>query len=129
MLSGISACQTDAVVPAVSFITHGSALAVLFFGIFTFLVIQVQIDAVQEIRKHSLQSSNASITASSNDIARKLNAAFLAQSETYAVQMNVVIQGWQEDIDTTIFGPWLNTTTVVLNVTLVRFYDEIESGE
>jgi hypothetical protein len=113
----------------VSFITHGPALALLFFGIFTFIIVQLQIVAVHGIRTKSLQSSNASITTSSNEISQKLSAAFLLQSQTYSVQMNDVIQGWQQDIETTIFGPWLNTTTVVLNGTLVKFYDEIESSE
>jgi hypothetical protein len=42
--------------------------------------------------------------------------------------MNLVIQGWQQDIDTTIFGTWLNTTTVTLNTTLIEFYDKVEQG-
>jgi hypothetical protein len=53
----------------------------------------------------------------------------LKQSQEYAVKMNDIIEGWQEDIDSTVFGPWLNTTTVVLNGTLVKFYDEVEKSE
>jgi hypothetical protein len=39
-----------------------------------------------------------------------------------------VIAGWQNEIDEGVFGPWLNTTAVTLNTTLVSFYDKIEDG-
>ena len=90
---------------------------------------QIQLTAVHAIRNRSAEQANSAIAAQTQSLGEAINQAMLAQSQEYAIRMNLVMQGWQEDIDTTIFGPWLNTTTVTLNNTLVEFYDKVESGE
>ncbi len=120
---------TDPYHHVVAFITHHTALAVLLFGVITFLATQAQIDAVQALRKRSITSSQSAIAVSSSQLAQTLSTAALGQSQAYATDINVKLLEWQHTIDTTVFGPWFNTTTVVLNSTLVRFYDDLEKGE
>jgi len=113
----------------VAYITHPPALLLLGFGILTFLTMQIQLSAVHALRDRSSAEANSAIAVQSQSLGVAINQAMLQQSGEYATNMNLVIQGWQQDIDTTIFGPWLNTTTVALNTTLVEFYDKVEDGE
>jgi hypothetical protein len=69
------------------------------------------------------------VSDSTSSIVAQINAVGIQQSRVYVEQTNQVIMGWQRAIDEELFGPWLNTTTVVLNSTLGEFYDKIENGE
>jgi hypothetical protein len=89
---------------------------------------QIQLSAVHAIRERSSAEADSAIAEQSQSLGVAINQAMLQQSGDYATNMNLVIQGWQQDIDTTIFGPWLNTTTVTLNATLIEFYDKVEQG-
>ena len=113
----------------VAYITHPPALILLGFGILTFLTMQIQLSGVHAIRNRSTEQANSAIAGQTQSLGEAINQAMLAQSQEYAIEMNTIMRGWQEDIDTTIFGPWLNTTTVTLNNTLVGFYDKVESGK
>lgn len=112
-----------------AYITHPPALLLLAFGIPTFLTMQIQLSAVHALRERSTAQADSAIAAQSKSLGEAINQAMFQQSGEYATDMNRVIQGWQEDIDRTIFGPWLNTTTVTLNTTLIEFYDKVENGE
>jgi hypothetical protein len=89
---------------------------------------QIQLSAVSSIRERSTTNANSAISAQAESLGLAVNQAMADQSKQYAVEMNLVIAGWQSEIDEGVFGPWLNTTAVTLNTTLVSFYDKIEDG-
>lgn len=113
----------------VAYITHPPALLLLGFGILTFLTMQIQLSAVHALRERSTAEAEVAISDHSRSLGVAINEAMLGHSEAYANDMNAVIRGWQDTIDSTVFGPWLNTTTVALNTTLVDFYDRVEQGQ
>ncbi len=63
-----------------------------------------------------------------NQLTAKLNAMAMNSSRQYATTFNAAIAKYQDRIDNELFGSWLNTTAVVLNNTIVEFYDGIENG-
>lgn len=113
----------------VAYITHPPALLLLGFGALTFLTMQIQLSAVHALRERSTAEAEVAISDHSRSLGVAINEAMLGHSEAYANDMNAVIRGWQDTIDSTVFGPWLNTTTVALNTTLVDFYDRVEQGQ
>lgn len=90
---------------------------------------QIQLSAVHALRERSTAEAEVAISDHSRSLGVAINEAMLGHSEAYANDMNAVIRGWQDTIDSTVFGPWLNTTTVALNTTLVDFYDRVEQGQ
>lgn len=89
-------------------------------------MLQFQIIAVHGLRDKSTADVSSAVSVQSATLSNNLNDALFSSSKQYAQDVNHVLQGWQNRIDNEIFGPWLNTTTVVLNGTLVEFYGEIE---
>jgi hypothetical protein len=69
------------------------------------------------------------VSASTDSLTQKLNAMAAKSSANYAMEFNNQITMFQQRVDEEMFGTWLNSTSVLLNSTLVTFYDELESGE
>ncbi|WVQ81342.1 hypothetical protein IAT38_003465 [Cryptococcus sp. DSM 104549] len=109
-----------------SYLAHPTCLALLFISLLGFLSIQFQLVALNAIKAHAESNANATVSASANSLAAKLNAAAMSSSQEYADSYNAAIAGYQQRIDDELFGSWLNTTAVTLNTTLVEFYDEVE---
>lgn len=68
----------------------------------------------------------SSISDMSTSMTSKLNGQLAARGAAYASGMNADIAKVQKVLDDEVFGEWVNTTTVVLNSTLVEFYDLVE---
>lgn len=116
-------------IPSVAYIFHPPALALLFFGLLSLLVIQCQVGAISALRNDTKQGVATGVADSTTSIVAHLNAVGRLQSERYVNETNQVILGWQRSIDEELFGPWLTTTTVALNTSLEQFYDKVENGE
>ncbi|AAW44262.2 plasma membrane fusion-related protein, putative [Cryptococcus deneoformans JEC21] len=111
-----------------SYLAHPTCLALLFISLFGFLSIQFQLVALNALKAHAQSSANSTVTASTNSLVTKLNAAALNSSQEYADSYNEAIAGYQDRINNELFGSWVNTTAVTLNSTLVEFYDEVEKA-
>lgn len=112
-----------------SYLAHPTCLALLFISLLGFLSIQFQLVALNALKAHAQSNANTTVTASTNSLVTKLNAAALNSSQEYADSYNKAIAGYQSRINNELFGSWVNTTAVTLNFTLVEFYDEVENGE
>ncbi|ODN97311.1 plasma membrane fusion protein PRM1 [Cryptococcus wingfieldii CBS 7118] len=110
-----------------SYLAHPTCLALLFISIIGFLSIQFQLLALNAIKSNADSNANATVTASSNALVAKLNAAALNSSQEYADSYNTAIKEFEDRINNELFGSWVNTTAVTLNTTLVQFYDDVES--
>lgn len=110
-------------------LAHPTCLALLFISLLGLLSIQFQLVALNALKAHAQSSVNTTVTASTNSLVTKLNAAALNSSQEYADSYNKAIAGYQDRINNGLFGSWVNTTAVILNSTLVEFYDEVENGE
>lgn len=111
-----------------SYLSHPTCIALLFIASLGFLSLQFQLVALDGIKAHARENANSTVTASSNQLTAKLNAMAMNSSRQYATDFNAAIAKYQERIDNELFGSWLNTTAVVLNNTIVEFYDGIENG-
>ncbi|KAJ9123135.1 hypothetical protein QFC22_001327 [Naganishia vaughanmartiniae] len=110
-----------------SYVFHAPAVALLCFGLLSLLVVQCQIAVVGALRDDAKDDVASGVSESTSSIVAQINAIGIQQSRIYVEQTNQVIMGWQKAIDEELFGPWLNTTTVVLNSTLGEFYDKVEN--
>ncbi|OWZ74261.1 plasma membrane fusion protein PRM1 [Cryptococcus neoformans] len=111
-----------------SYLAHPTCLALLFISLLGFLSIQFQLVALNALKAHVQSNANTTVTASTNSLVTKLNAAALNSSQEYADSYNKAIAGYQNRINNELFGSWVNTTAVTLNSTLVEFYDEVENA-
>lgn len=111
-----------------SYLAHPTCLALLFIASLGFLSLQFQMLALDGIKRHARANANATVAASTSSLTNKLNAMALQSSQQYANDFNTAVATYQQHIDTTLFGPWINTTAGVLNSTLVEFYGGIEQG-
>ncbi len=84
--------------------------------------------ALNAIKEHAHENANATVAASTDSLATKLNALATDSSQQYANDFNAAIATYQNRIDNELFGTWLNTTAITLNSTLVEFYDGIQDG-
>ena len=84
--------------------------------------------ALEGIRNHARDNANASVTASTDVLATKLSSLAVSPSQQYASDFNDAVSAYQDRIDNELFGSWVNTTAVVLNTTLVEFYDGVQQG-
>ena len=112
-----------------AYLSHPTCLALLFIAALGFLSLQFQMLALDAIKSHARVNANATVTASANSLAGKLNAMAMSSSREYADDFNKAIAAYQDRIDNELFGSWLNTTAVTLNSTLVEFYGGVEDGE
>lgn len=136
---------------AVSLITHPIALAPLLIGTLGLITIQCQIAAVEALGERASALTNSSISEMSMTMATSLNAKLEARGTRFALGLNRDIAEVQKVLDDDVFGgestekracgkkvlltllthffpsEWVNTTTVVLNGTLVEFYDLVSS--
>lgn len=71
--------------------------------------------------------TNASISDMSTSMTARLNSHLAERGMAYSSTINADIAAVQHTLDNEVFGTWVNTTTVVLNGTLVEFYDLVES--
>lgn len=113
----------------VAYLSHPTCLALLFVASLGFLSLQFQMVALEAIKSHAEASANSTVTASTDSLVAKINAVATNSSQQYADEFNSAITTYQTRINDELFGSWLNTTAVVLNDTLVTFYDEIETCE
>jgi len=103
-------------------------LALLSIALLGFLSLQFQLVALNAIKDHARENANATVTASTESLTNKLNALSANSSLQYANDFNTAVQAYQIRVDNELFGSWLNTTAVVLNSTLVEFYDGVQEG-
>ncbi|CED83256.1 Plasma membrane fusion protein PRM1 [Phaffia rhodozyma] len=106
----------------VALITHPLALMPLAMGIISLLSIQAQIAAIDAISRSAEETANDSIDSMANSMTSKLNARLAERGLIFANDINEDIAQVQTFMDDELFGTWVNTTTVVLNETLVEFY-------
>ncbi|KAL7411101.1 hypothetical protein BDY24DRAFT_417439 [Mrakia frigida] len=111
----------------VSLITHPLALAPLLIGILGLIALQCQIAAVSALSDKASAMTNSSITEMSTSMTQTLNADLATRGALYAAGLNADLAKVQKVLDDDIFGEWVNTTTVVLNGTLVEFYDLVST--
>jgi hypothetical protein len=113
----------------VAYLSHPTCLALLFVASLGFLSLQFQMVALEAIKSHAEANANSTVTASTDSLVAKINAVATNSSQQYVDEFNSAITTYQTRINDEMFESWLNTTAVVLNDTLVTFYDEIESCE
>lgn len=111
--------------PPVALITHPLALAPLLIGLLGLLCGAIQIRAI-----HSVQATASSLTTASLDnmsatMTSKLNQQLATRGDSYVSSINQDIAAVQKVLDEDLFGEWVNTTTVVLNSTLVVSLSDI----
>ncbi len=122
-------CETEtADLSSVAYLSHPTCLALLFIATLGFLSLQFQLVALNAIKSHARENANATVTASTDSLAAKLNTLATGSSQQYANEFNAAIAAYQDRIDNDLFGSWLNTTAVVLNNTLVEFYGDVQEG-
>lgn len=114
---------TDA---AVSYLAHPTCLALLFMSVVGLIVIQAQTAALHALEKQARSDANSFVAASSKQLVDKLNGAYLNASREYAAGLNKALASVEDDINNRMFGPWINTTALQLNETVVEFYADIE---
>ncbi len=112
----------------VAYLAHPTCLALLFIASLGFLSLEFQLVALNAIKEHAHENANATVAASTDSLATKLNALATDSSQQYANDFNAAIATYQNRIDNELFGTWLNTTAITLNSTLVEFYDGIQDG-
>ena len=112
-----------------SYLSHPTCLALLCVASLGFLSLEFQLAALNAIKSHVRDNANSAVTASTESLTAKLNSLALASSQQYANEFNTAVTAYQTRIDVDLFGSWLNTTSVVLNNTLVEFYDDLQSGK
>jgi hypothetical protein len=76
-----------------------------------------------------MSTANQSVEASTQSLVGAMSGSAQNSSMAYAAQVNEVIIAYQDKVNAMLFGHWVNTTTVVLNETLVEFYDGVEQGQ
>ncbi|KAK4685364.1 hypothetical protein P7C73_g4789, partial [Tremellales sp. Uapishka_1] len=111
-----------------AYLSHPTCLALLLISLLGLLSLEFQLVALNAIKDHAHATANSTVTASTDDLTAKLNAAAMNSSLAYAEEFNQALAGYQQRIDNELFGPWLNTTAVVLNQTLVEFYAGVEDA-
>lgn len=111
-----------------AYLSHPTCLALLFIASLGFLSLQFQMLALNAIKEHARENANATVTASTTSLAAKLNTLATNSSQQYANDFNQAVAAYEQRIDDELFGSWLNTTAVVLNSTLVEFYDGVQQG-
>ncbi|KAL1681740.1 hypothetical protein EV122DRAFT_260230 [Schizophyllum commune] len=109
------------------YIFHAPALACFLIGFVGLLSVQIQLIALDPLVDQYNERAAASADTLSNNIATQINGSMYNQSAQYAADVNAQIAEMQQHIDGGVFG-WLNTTTVTLNDTLVKFYDTVEDA-
>ncbi|EIW65808.1 hypothetical protein TREMEDRAFT_35889 [Tremella mesenterica DSM 1558] len=110
-----------------SYLAHPTNLTLLFISLLGLIALSFQLLALDAIKTHAQENANATVTASTNALITKLNAAAQNSSLGYANQFNTAVNVYEARINEELFGSWINTTAVTLNSTLVEFYNEIES--
>lgn len=105
-----------------AYITWPSALLFLGFGLLGFLVIQVQLFALQGVRNQAVHQANSGVNDMTNLLADKINDQTRNASAAFAEDTNAVILKFQSDVNDHMLG-WAGTTTTTLNNTLTTFYD------
>lgn len=110
-----------------SYLSHPTSIALLCVALIGFLSVEVQLLALNAIKAHARDNANSTVTASTETLVAKLNAMAANSSLAYATEFNRALATYEARINDELFGTWINHTAVVLDSTLVTFYDEVET--
>lgn len=86
------------------------------------MTIWFQLAAVNALEHKATALAASSIDSLSDSMTSSLNARLATTGQEWAADVNRKINETQRMLDDELFGEWVNTTTVVLNSTVVEFY-------
>ncbi|KAG8848366.1 plasma membrane fusion protein prm1 [Serendipita sp. 411] len=110
-----------------SYIFSPSGLVCFLVGLFGIIAIGIQLIAIKPIQRKVTEEVQKAVTLVIDSVGSKINEAMLDDSTTYANAMNTQLS----TIDTSINGQfftWIDTSTGVLNNTVVAYYKDLEDG-
>ena len=113
---------------SVAYVSHPTLLTLFFVSLLSLLCLQFQIVAINNLRSSTMETANDSVQASTQSLVTGMTGSAQNASSAYAAEVNAAIIAYQDKVNDRLFGHWVNTTTVVLNETLVEFYDGVEQG-